>query len=502
MTGSKQEDEPQSLHRLTTLQYFGRDALTFSAGTALLLVLSFVWSLIIPGFLPRESYGFWQLFRLYAGFAGLLHLGFLDGLLVRWAGKPPERYGGEPRPALAFLVREQLLLIVPLGLLALFFLSSPLLAIALMFLIFAFINNILTFFIVLAQALKKFTLLSVLNAARGITFLLCLIALFSLGYRTLYHVYFAFAVSFLIPLGLFALSLRRHFRTEGPEGRPLLPFAKQAMGVGIYILLGNFVMMLFMTADRWIVSMFFPIGEFAVYALAVSIALAVGAFVQALSQVFFPYMSALKNKGRERVYALAVPAVILCWAALLLLYFPLGSLVERYLPPPYADALPVLRTLLCTAGFASLIQILHVNYFKAGGRERHYFFLGITCLLLSILLNLAALKLLGTLESIAAATLLSFAIWYFVNEISLKAMTRLTLQKILRNFFLVAGYCGAFFFATEGFDRPAFRFPVYLFLFSAMTLIFLRADIRRLHLAIRKGEGCHVVPEAREDGKP
>jgi len=68
------------------LRAFGSDVLIYSSGQILLLVFSLVQSLIIPKYLSTADYGYWQLFLLYTTYTGILHFGFIDGMLVRWAG--------------------------------------------------------------------------------------------------------------------------------------------------------------------------------------------------------------------------------------------------------------------------------------------------------------------------------------------------------------------------------------------------------------------------------
>lgn len=153
------------------LRAFGSDVLIYSSGQILLLVFSLVQSLIIPKYLSTADYGYWQLFLLYTTYTGILHLGFLDGMLVRWAGKEFADIKQEIPVAFRFLLLEQFLVV---GVLALVLIAIDLLflEIGLAVLANAIIVNVLMFFIFTAQAVKRFKLVTAVNISRGALFLL------------------------------------------------------------------------------------------------------------------------------------------------------------------------------------------------------------------------------------------------------------------------------------------------------------------------------------------
>lgn len=153
------------------LRRFGTDVLVYSGGNAFLLVLGFIQLLIIPKYLSVEDFGYWQLFMLYASYVGILHLGFIDGIHVRWAGKELNQVGGEIKTAFRFLLLQQLIVIIPLALLLYFLLQPPFQWIGLMILICGFVTNLAAFFTWTSMAIRKFKLLTAVNVGWGLAFL-------------------------------------------------------------------------------------------------------------------------------------------------------------------------------------------------------------------------------------------------------------------------------------------------------------------------------------------
>ena len=467
------------------IRAFGRDVLIYSAGNGLLLLFGFIQVFIIAKYLSVEGYGYWQLFMLYSTYVGVLHLGFADGILVRWAGKELAQVGSEMRIAFRFLILEQVIIIAPLGLLLYLVLRPPLQWIGLMILAYAFIGNLAAFFMLATQAVRKFKLLTTLNVGRSLFFLLMVIVLLTTGHLNHHYVILAFLASFLLVLFAFNLYFRKYLWQEKAPVLPLRTYGKENINIGIFVLLGNFVLLLFLTIDRLMVSAFFTIEQFAIYAFALAVALVAYSFVESVSRVFFPYLSSAAAELRVRASHLGEPAIILVWAAILLGYYPLARLVEYYLPA-YVDSLRIMQILLCTIGFGSLIQILHGNYYKVYRMQRQYFLWGITTLAVSAILNLLAIKVWGTLESVAIATLVGFGLWYIINELSLRSVLETSGKELGKRIITLVCYIGAFWLAFFLADWFIIQMLIYIGCFLLLTWLLLYHEVREL-VTVAKG---------------
>lgn len=461
------------------LRAFGSDVLVYFSGNALLLLFGFIQFLIIPKHLSVEDFGYWQLFMLYASYVGILHLGFIDGILVHWAGKELNEVSSEIKIAFRFLLLEQLIVIIPLALLLYFLLQPPFQWIGLVILIYAFIYGLTTFFLFTAQAVRKFKLLTAVDVGRGLVFLILIVLLFASGYLNYQYVILASLTAFLVALLAFAFWFRRYIWGEMPSLSSLWACGRENINIGIFVLLGNFVVLLFLTIDRLMVSSFFTIEQFAIYAFALTAAMIAYTFVGAVSQVFFPYLSGAAPQLRSRAYQLGKPTIILAWAAILTIYFPLTGLIEFYLPH-YVASLPIMQILLCTVGFGSLIQILHVNYYKVYRRQRQYCLWGIIALALSAMLNLLAIKVWGTLESVAIAALISFVIWYIMNELSLRSVVGENDREMWKGLVILASYLAAFLLTSFLADWFMAQMLIYVGLFCLISWLLLHREVKEL----------------------
>src|SRR4029077_20599871 len=130
---------PDSDSRFSAL---ARDVATMSGGTALAALFNTLLVFLIPRLVSVEDFGYWRLFLLYAGYAGFLHMGFADGALLRWAGRPLVEFRHEVAPAMTFLIRQQLAVIVPAFVIVAVLLPSPMKWIGVAILVFRVIVNL------------------------------------------------------------------------------------------------------------------------------------------------------------------------------------------------------------------------------------------------------------------------------------------------------------------------------------------------------------------------
>ena len=470
--------------KILDIRSFSSDVLIFSSGQAVLLAFVFIQSLIIPKYLSTTEYGYWQLFLLLTTYVGILHLGFLDGIFVRWAGKNFDDIRGEIAIAFRFILIEQAI-VVGILLLIIGFIDLPSRGIAVAVLVNAIIVNLLTFFLFIAQATKRFKLVTIANIGRGFLFLIFILVIFFSGYFSYVLMIFATMVTGLIVLFLFIYHTRDFLYHHNSDRKSLLQFGKDNIGIGLFILLGNFIALTIMTIDQLTVGSFFSITQFAIYAFAVNMCGLAVVFLQAVAQVFFPYLSESGSETRKKAYSLIRPALLIFWAGILAFYFPFSVAIRFYLPQ-YASSLPLMAILLCTVAFSGQINILHVNFFRVYRKQRVYFILAGISLIGAVALNLLAVFLFRTLTAVAATAVISLTLWYLLNEVTLRHLVSVPIVEIVRWACIIFLYVGAFLGAYALSETWIIGFGIYIVLFAVITTIFVRKESAQLLDQIRE----------------
>lgn len=462
---------------------FSSDVLIYSFGQAILLLLGFGQSLIIPKYLSIEDFGLWQLFLLGSTYVGILNFGFLDGILIRWAGKELQDIKDEIPLAFRSLLFELIFVAGFLSAIINFF-ASPFREIALAVMAYAIIFTLFAFFALMAQAIKKFRLVTLANIGKGGLFLFFVFILLIRGDISYYPLILANIITFFILLTLLILHFRDVlFHREISKISPLR-YVRDNMAVGIYILLGNFIALILMTIDRLAVGSLFSVTQFAVYAFAMTMCSLATTFLQAVAQVFFPYLAGSDIEIRTKAYHLLRPALVIFWAGVLAAYFPFSAWI-RYYFPHYVDSLPLMAILLCMIGFSSQIQILHVNFFKTYRRQRLYFILTGVSLVCAVALYLLAARLFGTLVSIAVTAVISSLLWYLLNEFALRRLVSMDNREIIRWLLVIGVYVGAFLVTFGLIQEWVYGMVIYLTIFMLVTSTVLKPEVISLLNLVR-----------------
>lgn len=460
------------------LRAFSSDALTYSFGQVTLLIFGFIQSLIIPKYLSTTDYGYWQFFLLCMTYVGILHLGFIDGILVTWAGKDIEVLREEIPKAFRFILLEQGVIVGSLVMIV-GFIDIPFKEIALAVLINTIICTLLAYFLFIAQATKRFKLVTSANIGKGLLFLIFILPIFYNGYFSYVPLILATMASGLIIVFLFIFHTRNYLFFHSDHKESLFQYGKENIVTGIFVLLGNFIAVLFTTIDRLTVGSFFTITQFAVYTFAMTICALATVFLQALSQVFFPYLSGSDIQIRTKAYSHLRPALVIFWAGVLAAYFPFSFGVKYYLPQ-YSDSLPLMAILLCTVGFSGQIDILQANFFKVYRMQRAYFIFAGIALIGAGVLNLLAVFLFGTLTAVAVSMVVSFSLWHLLNEVALRHLVAGSVSEIMKWVLVIGAYIGAFLGAYNMAETWIIGLGIYCMLFAGITLVCLHWEAEQL----------------------
>lgn len=398
---------------------FAKDVFVFGWANVICLVLNGTLTFLLPRYLAIEDFGYYRLFVLYASLAGTVHLGFLDGILIRWAEKPDERVGPEINNVLAFLIVQHCAILLPPCLALTFWFRTPrlvwlVLGLAAYVLIFncSFIGQIAL------QTRKQFNQLSLFAVVTAASLLL-----FIFGWKLLGHLNAGTAIASTVAANLVAgVGIWKAALTPraAPAGafHNVRRFGLENIHLGWKILLANLLLTVTPNLDRFFVSGAFSIQDFAIYAFAGNALAVVYTVAISAARVVYPYLSeGTSVESRRRAYKLGQATVLSLWALSLILYFPTAFLV-RWIVPNYVASLPVVRLLMINSGFVCMIHILHGNYFRVN-LALNRFLTGSLVGLIAAAILLALARHTANLQWIAAAMTAAIVLWWTTNEVLL-----------------------------------------------------------------------------------
>lgn len=451
-----------------------RDMATMGGGTALAAVFNMLLVFLIPRVVSVEDFGYWRLFLLYASYAGFAHLGFADGALLSWVGRPLENFHNEIGSSLWCQFWLQLAVVLPACLILGVVLPPLPRFVAIAVLLFAVLANSATLLQYSLQGARQFGPVAIATAgpAGGFLVLTFLLKLREIPkFRQLIILY---AITWAGLLVYLWIRVRPRVRTSFVSAWSL---GKAYTLLGWPILLANTVYNGAAAADRLVVSVVLPIREFAQYSLAASTMFVPLSAIATVYRVFFSHVASVEEENRARIYAQASKLLLVSWSLLLPYYFVLEIFVLRFLPK-YATGLPIAGILLLGAVFLADIQILHMSYSYLHGKQRQFLFQAIGALVLSLAVALAMTLWVRSLTAVAIGQVAVLALWWLGNEWNLRLTTTQGWRDWLRVLSVVGWSAASYALVLQLVRHAGWRIPAYYLLVSVILWVFFSTEFR------------------------
>ncbi|OVE78090.1 hypothetical protein BVX98_01365 [bacterium F11] len=395
---------------------FLKDSFFISSSSGFLAVLAVIQAFWIPTILSLREFGLWKIFTLYGSYLSLLHLGFLDGLLLRWAGQSEGKIGSEKWMFFRKLLIQQTLVLLPLGILfGAIFSGSPFYWVVMFLLILAVVFNSTQFFRVIFESSKRFRTLSWAQIVGRSLFIGCLfiipsafltqakvIAIIMIG---------AFSVQFLIMVSWSRSSQRVDMDIKKDPHATWTNLTKQ----GITILLVGLALPFVIALDQFLLSVSVPVEKFSVYSFACGTLVPVLIMIQPISHVMFPHLRSASEEEQKRVLELSRRGTGLFLGLFFCLYYLLTPLIH-FLLPRYTMSLPLIRILVGSVGLLIVIQVLHFTYYKLVGRQHTFFILLAGAMITMGIAIQSVIRTSGSLRGVACVVLLGSVVLYVLSD--------------------------------------------------------------------------------------
>lgn len=439
----------------------------------LILISNILIGFVIPKLMGVQEYGYYKLFMLYATYAQLLHLGFVDGILLKFGGKAKDDVNRqEIRGYSKFIFFLELIIGVLFILISLFIKSYVYKQIFIFIGLYTMIFNQVTYYQFLAQSFMDFNLIAVINGL--IAFLNILSILFII---TCIKIHLFSDVTFnqyiLIYLSIYVLILGIYIKYYGnffggihTRFKNLKDKIINIFKIGIPVTISYQVAALIFNVDNQYVSLFYSTKIFGIYSFAYSLISVATSVINSVSTVLFPHLNRKGIDEAIKEYEKSLTLLETIIFLILFIYFPMKIFVKAFLPE-YIKSLTYLRVLFPGVGITTCISLLVFNYFKVAKMGKIYFKLSIFTLLFSIVFTWLIHNIFAGPVAIAYASLISLFFWYLLTNgylvIKYKIKWRKNTLYILLMFVI--------FEITTSVDNLCLSFFAYLMLYILIIVL-------------------------------
>lgn len=378
------------------------------------LVISVGNGFLLPKFLSVESYAALKTFLLYTSYIGILHLGYVDGIYIKYGGKTidaieAEEFAKEKRVLLLF----QLVITVPITLIAFLIGDSNLLFAAISILPI----NMVFLFKFIYQATGEFKeYRRITNLSSILIFALNLFSLFIIKTDiSLWYIGIQVLISFVVWIYYERRnrSVSISYKVSIREVRSRL---NENIHLGIIIMLGNFMGIWITSIDRWFVKILYSVVDFAYYSFAVTMLRLINVVITAFSITLYNFFC--KHTKSEEI-AILRKTVLVVGAVIIAIVFPLEAVIQAYLEK-YIYAISIIKVLFMAQFVLIEVNAVYLNLYKALNLQKKYLMRMIVVTIIAFLLNGVIGYLWNEVTAYAVATLLTAFIWLVLCQIDLK----------------------------------------------------------------------------------
>lgn len=446
-------------------------------------LMGFVTGFIIPKFLGIDDYAYLKVFTFYVTYVGVSHLGFLDGIYIKYGAYdyenlPREKFRGYVR----FLILFQVIEAIILSTLAFIFIGNENRTIIVLFTIFnMIILNLTSLWAFIHQFTKRFKLFSINTILTKLLYVIGSLGLIFSGLLGYLNYVILQTIINIIILLIYTYYNKELVFGKADSMKGILLDAKKLINMGFFIMIGNFMSTIILGIDRIFVDRFFTIKDFAIYSFAYTLISLFYILLNSVQMVIYPYLTRAKENTYKQVYEVIRISITMLMSITLCGYFVIKFIVSEFLPQ-YVDSFGILIFLVPTVIYSGQMNILISNYYKVLHKTKEYTTNNIVAFILSVVTNLIAFIIWKNIISIAIATLISFILWliysdwYFIKIIKVNVIRAYVLDFLVITLFLFTAY---FFEWYVG-------LVIYAVLLAILLMLNNRKDIKNLISLIKK----------------
>ncbi len=432
---------------------------------ALSVVVSFVSGFFLPKYLSTDSYAEFKTFSLCISYIGVLHLGYLDGIYIKYGGKHMRDITSS---ALGKMRSNIYLLQAALSvcfLAASWIMKSP---VVLVFALCLIPENSATLYKNLYQATGEYSRYSkVINVRTFITLISYLLLLFV--FKTDNYIFYTlvYLANMLVIWVMVEIDAKRLLGYRFKPKPDIKEFAADTKS-GVVLMLGNFATILLTGIDRWFVKFLFASVYFAYYSFAVNMQTILTQMMIPLTTALYNYLCKTPDNDKiKRIKGMSMICGLFMISSAFIIELVVFTFIDKY-----SDAMNVLFILFATQLIYLIIQSVYVNMYKARKQQGKYFKQLMIVLILGAVYNVIFYLIMRSIEGIAIGTLLSVASWYIICWFSIPEI-RFGWRE---NTVLVLGIAG--YIAAGMLLEPLVGFAAYIAFACGICLIFVRSSFK------------------------
>ncbi len=334
-------------------------------------LISMLLVLVVPKILGVTEYAYWQLYLFYASYVGFFHLGWADGVYLRFGGKDYHHLDKEYFHKQFWLLSGfEIILAVIIGLLTCFTVPDENKKVVFMAVGLCCVLQLpRTFLQYVLQATNR-----IVNYARNyflekIVYAVLVVSCLVMGIKSFEILVGADLFARGVTLLLLSFECKDIVRGKLSG---LLEGCKEAwinISIGIKLMFANIASQLLLGIVRWAIQNHWSVETFGRVSLSITASNLLMTFISAVSIVIYPMLKNITVERYGEIYKKMRNMLMIPILGLLIVYYPAKEILSWWLPQ-YAQSLRYMALLFPMCIFESKMTMLVNTYLKVLRREK------------------------------------------------------------------------------------------------------------------------------------
>lgn len=444
------------------------------------MIVSIIIIIILPKLLGVAEYGYFQLFIFYSSYVGFLHLGWNDGIYLRYGGKyyndlDYKVFNGQ----FITLLFSQFLISIIIITLTLFnsIENNRLFIIYMLSLVLIIINSryMLIFILQTTNRIKEFALITIVEKIIYVLLILYFIIFDRIDFKL---IIISDVIGKFISLILATYFCKEIVFNKFKSFQVNFYETKQNIIVGSKLMIANFASILIIGVVRFGIERAWDIVTFAKISLILSISNFLMIFINAIGIILFPLLKRFDKGKLQDVYIVIRDFMSCILIGILIFYFPLKVLLGIWLPE-YKESLIYLSLIFAMVVYEGKTALLLNTYYKALRMEKVLLKVNFISLILSILLTFITTFVFKNLELAVLTILVLVAFKSILAEVLLSKFLNIY---FLKNIFWELGMTFIFIIINWFVMNTFYSLSMYLIFY----LIYLFINKQELVQSLKK----------------
>ncbi|MGB4588358.1 MAG: hypothetical protein WBI17_03865 [Clostridiaceae bacterium] len=411
------------------------------------LIISTLVVMIIPKLIGVEQYGYWQLYLFYSSYVGFLHLGWIDGIYLRYGGKTYEELDKNKFFSQFHMLSFTQFAIAVFVFFVTFVINMEgdkgfILQMTAICLFVSNLRNMLNFILQGTNRIKEFAQITLIDR---ITYIALILIFLLAGVKEYKLMIIADLIGKLISLIYAMYTCKEIVFRKVSSFYINIKEAITNINVGIKLMFSNIASMLVIGIVRFGIERYWDVSTFGKVSLTLSISNLLMIFINAVGIIMFPLLRRTDKKKLPAFYILMRTFIMVIMMGFLLFYHPLRVVLSAWLPQ-YKDSLMFMALLFPLSAYEGLTALLINTYLKTMREEKAMMYINLVTMGLSLAMTGIFAGLLHNLNlTILSITMLLsvrciLAETYLTKKMKISVKKDIILEVVLVAIFMFSGW--------------------------------------------------------------